>query len=46
MEGRTLGGIDLEEETSYEVNRTAVKDGYEIGKNKMVIGEGFKEEVS
>ena len=37
MEGKILGGIDLKEETSYGINRITVKDGYEIGKNKIVI---------
>ena len=37
LEGRTLGKIDLKEETSDEINRIKVKDGNEIGKNKMVI---------
>ena len=46
MEGRTLGKIDLKEETSDGISRITVKDGYNIGKNKMVIGEGFKEGVS
>lgn len=46
MEGRTLGKIDLKEETSNGIIRITVKDGYKIGKNKMVIGEGPKEGVS
>lgn len=46
LEGRTLGTIDLKEETSNGNIRVTVKDGYKIGKNKMVIGEGFKEGVS
>jgi hypothetical protein len=37
MEGRALGKIDLKEETSYGINRITIKDGNEIGKNKMVI---------
>lgn len=46
MEGRVLGKSDLEEETSNGDIRTTVKDGYKIGKNKMVIGEESKEGVS
>ena len=46
MEGRTLGKIDLKEETSYGIIRITIKDGDEIGKNKMAIGEGSKEGVS
>lgn len=45
MEGRTLGKIVLKEETSYGISRITIKDGNKIGKNKMVIGEGFKEGV-
>ena len=41
-----MGKIDLEEETSNEINRITIKDGYKTGENKMVIGEGFKEGVS
>ncbi len=46
VEGRTLGKIDLKEGTSDGIIRITVKDGYKIGKNKVVIGEGFKEGVS
>lgn len=46
MERRTLGKIVLKEETSNGISRITVKDGYNIGKNKMVIGEGLKEGVS
>ena len=46
MEGRTLGKIDLKEETSNGIIRITVKDGHKIGKNKVVIGEGPKEGVS
>lgn len=45
MERRTLGRIDLKEETSNGIIRITVKDGHGIGKNKMVIGEGSEEGV-
>lgn len=46
MERRILGETDLKEETSNENNRISIKDGNEIGKNKMVIGEESREGVS